>query len=94
MAKHIKKGDGRGRFSAKRKTEVILRLLRGEDLDTLSRELGVTAAQISAWRDSFLAAGETGLKSREPSAQDDELLRLRALVGDLGSPRKTEIIVR
>jgi hypothetical protein len=34
----------RGRFSARRKTEAVLRLLRGEDLDTLSRELGVVAA--------------------------------------------------
>ena len=36
--------DGRGRWSAKRKAVAILRLLRGEDLETLSRELGVTAA--------------------------------------------------
>ena len=27
-----------GRFSVKRKTEAVLRLLRGEDLDLLSRE--------------------------------------------------------
>jgi hypothetical protein len=29
-----------GRFSARRKTEAILRLLRGESLDVLARELG------------------------------------------------------
>gem|GEM_PF-4917128 len=34
----------RGRFSSKRKREAVLRLLRGEDLDLLSRELGVTGA--------------------------------------------------
>ena len=28
-----------------KKLEAVLRVLRGEDLDTLSRELGVTAAQ-------------------------------------------------
>ena len=33
----------RGRFSARRKTEAVLRLLRGEDLETLSRQLGVTS---------------------------------------------------
>ncbi|PYU29844.1 MAG: hypothetical protein DMG28_19910, partial [Acidobacteria bacterium] len=43
--------DGRGRWSAKRKAAAILRLLRGEDLETLSRELGVTAATLSGWRD-------------------------------------------
>ncbi len=30
----------KGRFSARKKVEAVLRLLRGEDLDVLSRELG------------------------------------------------------
>ena len=52
--------EGRGPrcFSAKRKTEVILRLLRGEDLDALSRELGGTAAQISGWREVAIELAE------------------------------------
>ena len=33
-----------GRMSRQRKTAAVLRLLRGEDLETVSRELGVTAA--------------------------------------------------
>jgi len=36
--------EGRGRFSVRRKTGAVLRLLRGEGLEVLSRELGVTAA--------------------------------------------------
>ena len=36
----------------------LLRLLRGEDLETVSRGLGVTAATLTQWRDAFLAAGE------------------------------------
>ena len=51
--------DGRGRWSAKRKFAAVLRLLRGEDLETLSRELGVTAAALSGWRDQFLEGGAT-----------------------------------
>jgi hypothetical protein len=31
------RGDGRGRWSAKRKMAAVLRLLRGEDIETLSR---------------------------------------------------------
>ena len=31
---------GRGRVSARRKRETVLRLLRGEDLESVSRELG------------------------------------------------------
>ena len=45
-------GRGRGgRFSARRKRETVLRLLRGEDLESVSRELGITAARASQWRD-------------------------------------------
>ena len=33
-----------GRMSRQRKTAAVLRLLRGEDLETVSRGLGVTAA--------------------------------------------------
>ena len=63
-------GRGRGgRFSAGRKRETVLRLLRGEDLDSVSRELGITAARASRWRDQFLAAGQAGLKSRAPMGQ-------------------------
>ena len=72
----------RGRWSSKRKTEVVLRLLRGEDLDTLSREVRVTAATLSGWRDEFLAAGQAGLKARPTTAADDEVLRLKAMLGE------------
>ena len=57
----------RGRFSARRKTEAVLRLLRGEDLELLSRELGVTAATLAGWRDDFLAGG-TG-RHEEPTGR-------------------------
>ena len=45
------------RFSAQKKTEVVLRLLRGEALDLLSREFGLPAARIVMWREAFLDAG-------------------------------------
>jgi hypothetical protein len=37
----------RGRFSSQRKTAAVLRLLRGEDLELVTRELGITAATLS-----------------------------------------------
>ena len=49
----------------------------------MSRELGVTAARASQWRDQFLAAGQAGLKSRAPDARDEEHQRLHAKVGEL-----------
>jgi len=70
-------------MSAKRKQSAVLRLLRGEDLELVSRELAVTAAELSAWRDAFLAAGETSLKSRPADGRDHDIDRLKAKVGDL-----------
>jgi hypothetical protein len=75
--------DDRGRFSDERKTDAVLRLLRGEDLELLSRKLGVTAAALSDWRDDFLAGGQAALKSRPADGRDDEIARLRAKVGEL-----------
>jgi transposase len=64
-------GPGRGgRMSRRRKRDAVLRLLRGEDLETVSRALGVTAATLTAWRDAFLAAGEASLATVYTSGPD------------------------
>ena len=77
-------GRGRGgRLSARRKRETVLRLLRGEDLESVSRELGITAARAAQWRDQFLAAGQASLKSRAPDAWDEANRRLQAKIGEL-----------
>ena len=60
--------DRKGRFSARRKRATVLRLLRGEDLESVPRELGITAARASQWRDRFLAAGRTRDQSRDALA--------------------------
>ena len=73
----------RGRWSSRRKMEVVLRALRGEALDALSRELGVTAGAIARWREQFLAGGQAAVTSRPADERDDELGRLRATVGEL-----------
>jgi transposase-like protein len=73
----------RGRFSAPRKAATVVRLLRGESLELLSRELGVTAATLAGWRDDFLAGGLAALKTRPADDRDDEIARLRAKVGEL-----------
>ena len=78
-----KKGLGGGRFSAGRKQETVLRLLRGEDLEVVSRELAVTAAALSGWREQFLAAGESSLHSRARDDRDEQIARLKAKVGEI-----------
>jgi transposase-like protein len=85
MTKKSTKADtpDRGRFSARRKSDAVLRLLRGEDLDTLSRELGVTAATLSGWRDAFLDGGTAAMRSRPADDRDELVARLQAKVGQL-----------
>ncbi|MDP7179408.1 MAG: transposase [Verrucomicrobiota bacterium] len=71
------------RFSTRRKAEAVLRLLRGVDLETLSRELGVAAHELSRWRERFLAFGQAALKQRPGDDRDEEIRRLKTKVGDL-----------
>src|SRR5918993_790491 len=71
------------RFSAQRKLAAVMRLLRGEPLETLARELDVTAARLSGWRDRALAGAEAAMKARERDARDDEVLRLKAKLGEV-----------
>jgi len=73
----------RRRMSAKKKQEAVLRILRGEDLDLVSREIGATAADLSGWRDSFLEAGAASLKSRADDHRDRELKAMREKIGEM-----------
>ena len=80
-------GPGRGgRMSRQRKRDAVLRLLRllrCEDLEMVSRPLGVTAATLSGWRDAFLAAGEASLASRPEAGEELESERLKAKLGEV-----------
>jgi transposase len=70
-------GDPRSgpRWSAGKKMDVVLRLLRGEKLDELSREVGVEAHRLCAWRDEFLEGGKASLKGKRAVNEDDRRLR-------------------
>src|ERR671939_967493 len=72
-----------GRMSRRRKTAAVLRPLRGEDLETVSRSLGVTAATLTAWRDAFLAAGEAALATRPADGETLASERLKARLGEM-----------
>src|ERR687885_618153 len=71
------------RFSAQRKLAAVSRLLRGEPLETVARELNVTVARLSEWRDRALVGAEAAMKERERDGRDEELLRLRAKLGEI-----------
>ena len=73
----------RGRFSVQKKTEAVLRMMRGESLDIVSRDLGVTAARLSEWRDQFHAGAQAALRSRPSDERDEKVKDLQAKVGEL-----------
>ena len=70
-------------MSRQRKRDAVLRLLRGEDLETVSRALGITAATLSGWRDAFLAAGEASLATRSTDSEALESQRLKVRLGEM-----------
>src|SRR5436190_16556955 len=71
------------RWSARRKEQVVLRLVRGEALDLLARESGQPAGRIAGWREEFLQAGREGLKSRPRPEDDRRLVDAQRKVGEL-----------
>lgn len=60
----------------------------GEPLETVTRELDVTVALLSAWRDRALVAAEVAMKERERDSRDEELLRLEAKLGEVPWPKR------
>src|SRR3954464_15943628 len=70
-----------GRMSRQRKSAAVLRLLRGEDLEMVSRSLGMTAATLSGWREAAQAAGEAALSTKPASGEELESGRLKAKLG-------------
>jgi len=70
------------RWSVQRKAELVLRLLRGEALDAVSRESQVPAHELEAWKRVFLEHGTRGLKSRG-DPEERELTLARAKIGEL-----------
>lgn len=63
-------------WSAQRKSELILRLVRGEPLDAVSRESQVPAHLLESWQRRFLDAGTKGLRSHR-ELEERELVLAR-----------------
>jgi transposase len=71
------------RWSAARKREVVLRLLRDESAELLSRELGLPIFKLEQWRRKADAALERALKEREADAGAGELAAAMQRIGEL-----------
>jgi hypothetical protein len=70
------------RWTATRKQEVVLRLLRGEPMEALSRELGVETYRLAQWRDRALGGLEQALRERH--AADTRAVELEAALKRIG----------
>jgi uncharacterized protein HemY len=71
------------RWSVARKREVVLRLLRGESVELLSRELGVPIFKLEQWRQKADAALDGALKEREAEAASTDLAAAMQRIGEL-----------
>src|SRR5690348_18492446 len=72
------------RWSARRKRAIVLRLLRGEPIEAIARDLGIEPYRLERWRDRALTGMAAGLKER---ADDDpaqaDLAAAHQRVGEL-----------
>lgn len=83
-------------LTANAKSSIVLELLRGEDIETLSRKHQVTVSQLSQWRDDFINGGKQGFK-KDPDAA--KLKQAERLIGKLQMElelrkKKSEVIRR
>ena len=72
------------RWSVGRKRDVVLRMLRGESVEGLSRELGVEVYRLERWRDKALGGLDAGLRERAGDPLQRELDAAMKRLGELG----------
>jgi len=75
------------RWTAKRKVELLLELIRGEKkLVEVCREHDLKQSEVETWMDTFVKGGERSLKARaedEQALHESEVRELRAKIGEL-----------
>lgn len=71
------------RWTVSRKKEVVLRLMRGESKDVISRELGLEIYLLEQWHSDALQGMELGLKARRDNPIQLELDKAKKRLGEL-----------
>ena len=71
------------RWTVTRKREVALRLLRGEPVELLSRQLGVEIFRLEQWREKAIAGIDASLKERKGDPVKAELDIAMKRIGEL-----------
>jgi hypothetical protein len=85
MGKDVKPSDSPEvvRWTVSRKKEVVLRLMRGEPIDALSRELGIEVYRLEKWHRKALQGIETSLKARDGDPLAAELDAAMRRLGEI-----------
>ncbi len=71
------------RWTVRRKQEAVLRLLRGESVELLSRALGVEVYRLEAWREKALSGMQMSLKQRQGDPLQADLDTAMQRIGEL-----------
>jgi len=71
------------RWSASRKLAVVTRLLAGESLELVSREVGVPIYQLEEWRDKAICGMESALRSRKDDPSERKLAEAQRRIGEI-----------
>ena len=76
LSKFAIMGTEKKRLSARIKTELVLRLLQGESVEKLSREIHQPVSELMRWKDHFINAGSQSFKRDQESSQLNDAQKL------------------
>ena len=71
------------RWSSLRKADVVRRLIAGETLEALSREMNVPVHKLAQWRDQAYQALESAFSSRDTDPRDTQIRHLTSKIGQM-----------
>ena len=65
------------------KKQAVLRLLKGEDMEPVSRDSGFAMHELAQWRKKYMLAGRENLKSHPKGPHNTELEQRDRLISKL-----------
>ncbi len=73
----------KSRKSVSLKEQAVLRLLKGEDMEMVSRQTGFAMHELAQWREKYKLGGRENLKSHPKDPHDAELEQRDKLISKL-----------
>jgi hypothetical protein len=69
MVTMSQRGPASGAWTVEKQASVVLRLLQGDPIDSVSQETGVPVADLDSWRGVFLTAAAAALRKHGQEAE-------------------------